>query len=90
MQFRTFKDLTMNSSNTADDQTLSSRDDELDILLVAVVVGASKSDEQSRNQTPGPPVEVFTTTVSNVLQRSVAKILNKSGTLYSIRFEKIY
>ena len=63
----TFKDLTMNSSNSAEHRTLSSHDDEVDIPVVTEVVGASESDEQIPNQPP-PPVEVFTNMVSNVLE----------------------
>ena len=70
--FSTFKSLNMNSSNTAEDRTLTSHDYELDIPVVAEVVGAFKTDEQIPNQLPAPLVEVFTTTLSNVLEWLVA------------------
>ena len=64
--FGTLKYLTMNSSNTAGDQTNPSNDDEVNTHVVAEVVRASAIDEQSPNQPTVPPVEVFTTMVSNV------------------------
>ena len=52
--------------------------------MVAEVVRASKIGEQSPNQLPAPPVEVFTTTVSNVLEWLVAETTTKSVTLSSV------
>ena len=71
----------MKSSNSAGDQTLTSQDNEVEIPVVAVVAGTSKSGEQSPNQTPGPLVEVFTTTVSNLLEWSVTETPTEAGTL---------
>ena len=80
---------TMNSSNTVGDYTLPSHDNEVDIPVVAEVTGTSETDEQRLNHPPGPPVEVFTTTVSNVLEWLVIDTFTKSGTLYYVGFEKI-
>ena len=79
----------MNSSNTARYQIHPSNDDKVNIHVVAEVVRASTIDEQSPNQPPVPPVEVFTTTVSNVSEWSVAETIHKSSTLYSVGVEKI-
>ena len=62
----TFKDLTMKSSNPYGYQTLKSQENEVEIHAVAEVAGVSETGEQSLNQPPAPPVEVFTTTVINV------------------------
>ena len=80
----------MNSSNTTRDMTQTSRYDEVNIPVVAEVVGASENDEQIPNQPPDPPVEVFTTAVSNVLEWSVAQTLTKDSKLFSVVVEKIY
>ena len=79
--FDTFIALTMNSHITAGNQNLTYHYDEIYIPVVAEVVRASKTDEQSLNQTPGPPVEVFTTTMSNISEWYAAEKLTKSGTL---------
>ena len=52
--------------------------------MVAEVVGASKTDEHRPNEPPGPPVEVFTTTVINVLEWLMSETLTKSSTLYYV------
>ena len=48
-KFATLKSLTMNSSNTTRDMTQTSRYDEVNIPVVAEVVGASENDEQIPN-----------------------------------------
>ena len=58
--------------------------------MVAEVIGAYGTDDQSPNQTPAPTVEVFTTTVSNVLEWSVAETLAKYVTMSSIGVKKRY
>ena len=58
--------------------------------MVTEVVGSSKTGEQGLNQTPAPPVEVFTTTTSNVLEWSVEETLTKAGTLSFVGVEKRY
>ena len=65
----------MNSSNTYGNITLPSHNNKVDILVVAEVLRASKTAEQIPNQPPPPPVEVFTTTVSNVFEWSVSEAL---------------
>ena len=80
----------MNSYNTAGDQTLPFHDDEVYIFGVSEVARASETDQQSPNQPPPPPVDVFTTTVINVLGWSVVETLTKSGTLSYMGIEKIY
>ena len=72
-QFGTFKDITINSSNSAGDRTLPSYYNELVIPVVTEVAGASKTDKQKSNHPPGPPVEEFNTTVSNVLEILVSE-----------------
>ena len=79
----------MNSKNKARDWTQPSHDDEVNIPVDAEVTGVFKTDEQRPKYPPGPPVDVFTTTVSNVSQFLVAEILTKSGTLSSVGVEKI-
>ena len=88
--FKPFKDLTMNSSNAAGDRTLPSQDGELDIPVVAEVVGASKTGYKSLNHPPSPPVEVFTTMASNVSEWLVAETLTKASTRSSVGVEKRY
>ena len=88
IQLRTVKELTINSSNTSGDCNLNSHDNEVKITVVEEVVGAPETDEQSPKYPPGPPVEVFTTTVSNVLEWSVAETLIKAGRIYSVGVEK--
>ena len=66
--FGTFKFLTMNSSNTAGDRPLPSYDDKVDIPVVAEFVEATGTDDPRPNYPTGPPVEVFTTMESNVLE----------------------
>ena len=56
--------------------------------MVTEVIGESKTDEQIPNQTPDPPVEVFTTTASNALEWSVTEKLIKSGTISYVGVEK--
>ena len=58
--------------------------------MVADVVRASKTDEQSSIQPPVPPVEVFTTTVSTVSEWLVSDTFTEAGTLSSVGVEKIY
>ena len=65
----------MISSNTTGNWIQPSRDDKVNTPVVAEVVGASETDEQIPNQTTVPLVEVFTTTVSNVLEWLVAETL---------------
>ena len=65
----------MNTSSTAGDLTQPSHEDEVNIHVVEEIVGESKTDEQSPNQLPGPPVEVFTTTVNIFLEWLVAETL---------------
>ena len=89
IQLVTFKYLTMNSSNTAGNWNLPSHDNRVEIPVVAEIFRASETDEQSPYQPPAPPVEVFTTTVSNVSEWSTAKKLTKSGTLSYMGVEKI-
>ena len=69
--FVTFKDLTMILSNVADNRSWKSHHNEVDIPVVAEVVGAFETDEHSPYQPPAPPGEVFTTTVINVFEFSV-------------------
>ena len=78
----------MNSSNIADNRTQPYHDNEVKIPVVAEVVGASKTDERIPNQLTGPPVEVFTTTVSNVSEWSVEETLTEASTLSSVGVEK--
>ena len=78
----------MNSCNSYGDRNLPSHDYEVYISVVADVVGESKTGEQSPNQPPGPPVEVFNTTVSNVPEWLVADTLTKAGTLSYVGVEK--
>ena len=80
----------MNSYNAAGNQTHTYHDEKVDISVVAEVVGASETDEQILNQPPGSPVEVFTTTESDVLEWSVAETLIKAGRIYSVGVEKKY
>ena len=91
------KDLTINSSNTADNRKLPSYDDEVNIPVVPEVVrasktdvGASKTDEQSPIHSPALLVEVFDTTVINVSEWSVIETLTKFSILYSVGVESIY
>ena len=56
--------------------------------MVTEVIRESKTDEQRPNQTPDPPVEVFTTTASNALEWSVTEELIKDGTISSVGVEK--
>ena len=86
--FGTFRALTINSYNTAGDRTLTSHDDELNILVAEEVSRVSKTDEQNPNHPPGPAVEVLTTTVSNVLEWFEAEKLTKAVTMSSIGVEK--
>ena len=57
----------MNSSNTASDQPIPSYDYEVDISLIAEVVGATGTADPSPKYPPGPPVNLCTTMVINVL-----------------------
>ena len=82
--FGTFKALITSSYNTAGDRTLTSHDNELYTPVVVEVVGLPKTDEQSLKQPPGPPFEVFTTTVSNILWWLVAETLIEDGILSSV------
>ena len=50
----TFKDLTINSYNSYGNKTLPSHDDEIDIPVVAKVIGVSNTGDQSSNHPPGP------------------------------------
>ena len=56
--------------------------------MVEEFIGAYKTDEKSLNQPPPPPVELFTTTVSYVLELSVAETQAKASTLSSVGVEK--
>ena len=58
--------------------------------MVAGDIIASETDEQISNHPPGPPVEVFTTMVSNVLDWSVAETLIEAGTMSYFDVEKGY
>ena len=79
----------MNSSKSADNWTLPPQDDGVDIPGVGLVVAASKTGEQRPNQLPAPPpAEVFTTTVSNILEWSVAETITEAGTLSTVGLEK--
>ena len=71
--FGNFKYHNMKSSNSAGYWTLPYHDDGVDTLVVTEVSGASKTHEQIRSQPPGPPVEVLTTTVSNVSECLVSE-----------------
>ena len=63
-------------------------DDEVYILVVEEVFGASETDEQIPKKPPVPPVEVFSTMVCNVLEWLVSKTLIKSGELSHVGVEK--
>ena len=78
----------MNSSNSADNRTLPYHDNELDIPVVAEVIGVSETEDQILNHPPAPPVEVFTTVVINISELLVAETLTKYGTLYDVGFKK--
>ena len=65
----------MNSSNIAGDRNLNYHENEVDIPVISDVVIASETDEHILNQPTAPPFEVFTTTVSNVLEWLVAEII---------------
>ena len=56
--------------------------------MVAEVVGESEPYKQSPNKPPAPPVEVFTTTLSNILEWPVAETLTKAGALSLIGVDK--
>ena len=58
--------------------------------MVAEVVGASKTDEQSPNLPPAPPVEMSNTTVINVSEWLVAETITKSSILSYVGVEKTY
>ena len=66
------------------------QEDKLDILVVAKVAVTSKPGDQSLNQPTGPPVEAFTTTVSNFLGCLVEETITEAGTLSSVGIEKRY
>ena len=76
--FVTFKELIIDSYNSDDNQTLFPQDYELYITVVADVVGASETGNNNTNQSPAPPVQVFTTTASNILEWSVAETITES------------
>ena len=88
--FGTLKDLTMNTSSTAGDLTQPSHEYEVNIHVVEEIVGESNTDEQSPNQPSGPPFEVLTTTVSNILDWLVAETLTKSVTLSYVGLDNLY
>ena len=60
----TVKYLTMKTSNSAGDRTLTSQDDELDIPVVVYVVKASETGKHSPNMPLRLPVDIFTTAES--------------------------
>ena len=80
----------MNSSNTAEYWILTSNDYEVKTPVVTEIVGESKTDEHSTNQPPGPLVEVFTTTVSNVSEWLVARTITEAIIMYYVGVENRY
>ena len=88
--FITLKELSMDYSNSDDNQTLYTQYNEVDIPGVILVVTASDTGQQRPNQILGYPAEVFTTTVSNVLECSVTDKLTKYGTLSTVGLKKRY
>ena len=56
--------------------------------MVSEVIGESNTGEQSPKHPPGPPVDVFTTTVSNVSEWLVADKLTEDGTMSYVDVEK--
>ena len=65
--FGILKDVSMNSSNSDYNQTMYPQDNEVDITDIVLFVTVFKTGVQIPNQIPGPPVELFTATVNNIL-----------------------
>ena len=80
----------MNSYNKDSVITHPSHNDEVNISVVAEVIGASETDEQIPNQLPAPPVKLFTTTIGNVSELLMEDIITEAGTLYSVGAEKVF
>ena len=78
----------MNSSNKAVNLTQPFHENEVNIPVVVEFIVASKSDKHIPNKPLASPVEVFTTTVSNVLEWSMEETLTKEGTRYYVGVDK--